>query len=97
MGEGNGPVNALDAALRAALNGRYEALARIHLTDFRVRVLDSATTPGLSDTGSVVRVLVDFTDGDRAWTTTGVSPNIIEASWQALTDGIVFGLLHADR
>ena len=42
-------------------------------------------------------VLVDFTDGDRAWTTTGVSPNIIEASWQALTDGIVFGLLHADR
>ena len=97
VGEGNGPVNALDAALRAALNGRYEALARIHLTDFRVRVLDSATTPGLSDTGSVVRVLVDFTDGDRAWTTTGVSPNIIEASWQALTDGIVFGLLHADR
>jgi len=97
VGEGNGPVNALDAALRAALNGRYEALARIHLTDFRVRVLDSATTPGLSDTGSVVRVLVDFTDGDRTWTTTGVSPNIIEASWQALTDGIVFGLLHADR
>ena len=90
---GQRPVHALDAALPgAALNGRYEALARIHLTDFRVRVLDSATTPGLSDTGSVVRVLVDFTDGDRAWTTTGVSPNIIEASWQALTDGIVFGL-----
>ena len=96
VGEGNGPVNALDAALRAALNGRYEALGRIHLTDFKVRVLDGATTPGLSDTGSVVRVLIDFTDGDRTWTTTGVSPNVIEASWQALTDGIVFGLLHAD-
>ncbi len=95
VGEGNGPVNALDAALRAALNGRYPALDRIHLTDFRVRVLDGATTPGLSDTGSVVRVLVDFTDGDRMWTTTGVSPNVIEASWQALVDGIVFGLLHA--
>lgn len=96
VGEGNGPVNALDAALRNALNGRYAALERIHLTDFRVRVLDSATTPGLSDTGSVVRVLVDFTDGDRTWTTTGVSPNIIEASWHALVDGIAFGLFHAD-
>ncbi|UDY37068.1 citramalate synthase [Dermatobacter hominis] len=96
VGEGNGPVNALDAALRNALNGRYEALGRIHLTDFKVRVLDGATTPGLSDTGSVVRVLIDFTDGDRTWTTTGVSPNVIEASWQALTDGIVFGLLHAE-
>ena len=97
VGEGNGPVNALDAALRNALNGRYEALGRIHLTDFRVRVLDGATTPGLSDTGSVVRVLIDFSDGDRAWTTTGVSPNVIEASWQALTDGIVFGLLHPEH
>ena len=95
VGEGNGPVNALDAALRNALNGRYEALGRIHLTDFKVRVLDGATTPGLSDTGSVVRVLIDFTDGDRTWTTTGVSPNVIEASWQALIDGVVFGLLHA--
>jgi 2-isopropylmalate synthase len=96
VGEGNGPVNALDAALRNALNGRYEALGRIHLTDFRVRVLDVATTPGHTDTGSVVRVLVDFTDGERTWTTTGVSPNVIEASWQALTEGIVFGLLHAE-
>lgn len=95
VGEGNGPVNALDAALRAALNGRFEALDRIHLTDFRVRVLDGATTPGLSDTGAVVRVLIEFSDGGSVWTTTGVSPNIIEASWQALTDGIVFGLLHA--
>ena len=95
VGEGNGPVNALDAALRSALAGRYPALDRIHLTDFRVRVLDGATGPGLSDTGAVVRVLIDFADGERTWTTTGVSPNIIEASWHALTDGLVFGLLHA--
>ncbi len=93
VGEGNGPVNALDAALRNALADRHPALGRIHLTDFRVRVLDG---PGQADTGAVVRVLIDFSDGTRAWTTTGVSPNIIEASWQALTDGIVFGLLHAD-
>ena len=96
VGEGNGPVNALDAALRSALADRYQALGRIHLTDFRVRVLDGPTGPGLADTGAVVRVLVDFTDGDRTWTTTGVSPNLIEASWHALTDGLVFGLLHAE-
>jgi 2-isopropylmalate synthase len=95
VGEGNGPVNALDAALRSALGGRYPALDRIHLTDFRVRVLDGPSGPGLTDTGAVVRVLVDFTDGDRTWTTTGVSPNVIEASWHALCDGLVFGLLHA--
>ena len=95
VGEGNGPVNALDAALRSALTDRYPALSGIHLTDFRVRVLDGPTGPGLSDTGAVVRVLIDFAGGDRTWTTTGVSPNIIEASWHALTDGLVFGLLHA--
>jgi 2-isopropylmalate synthase len=91
VGEGNGPVNALDVALRQALNGRYPALGRIHLTDFKVRVLD-----GTGATGSVVRVLVDSTDGDRTWTTVGVSENIIEASWQALVDSIVYGLVHAD-
>ncbi len=91
IGEGNGPVNALDHALRTALNGRYPALGRIKLIDFRVRVLDSSST-----TGAVVRVLVDSTDGDRTWTTIGVDANIIEASWQALVDSIVFGLLHTD-
>ena len=91
IGEGNGPVNALDQALRTALNGRYPALARIHLIDFRVRVLDSSST-----TGAVVRVLVDSTDGERTWTTIGVDTNIIEASWQALVDSLVYGLLHAD-
>ena len=80
--EGNGPVNALDAALRKALGGRYPALEQVHLTDYKVRVLD--TTKG---TGAVTRVLVDSTDGERTWTTIGVSENIIEASWQAL-DGL---------
>jgi len=90
VGEGNGPVNALDAALRNALNGRFPALAGIHLVDYRVRVLDSA-----HGTEAVTRVLIDSTDGDRQWSTIGVSENIIEASWEALLDGIVFGLLHA--
>ncbi len=90
VGEGNGPVNALDVALRRALNGRYPALERIHLTDFKVRVLD-----GIAATGSVVRVLIDSTNGDQSWTTVGVSENIIEASWQALVDSIVFGLLQS--
>jgi 2-isopropylmalate synthase len=89
VGEGNGPVNALDVALRNALNGRYPALERIHLTDYKVRVLDSVAA-----TGAVVRVLIDSTDGDTTWTTVGVSENIIEASWQALTDSIVYGLIH---
>jgi 2-isopropylmalate synthase len=90
IGEGNGPVNAIDAALRSVLTQRYPALGRIHLTDYRVRVLEGAAA-----TGAVVRVLIDSTDGDRAWSTVGVSENIIEASWQALVDSLVFGLLHA--
>jgi 2-isopropylmalate synthase len=89
VGEGNGPVNALDNALRNALNGRFPALERIHLTDYKVRVLDSVAA-----TGAVVRVLIDSTDGDTTWTTVGVSENIIEASWAALIDSIVYGLLH---
>jgi 2-isopropylmalate synthase len=87
--EGNGPVNALDGALRAAIGPRYPALSGVHLVDYRVRVLDSAR-----GTGSVTRVLIDSTDGDRTWTTIGVSENIIAASWQALSDSIVYGLLH---
>jgi 2-isopropylmalate synthase len=88
--EGNGPVNALDGALRGAIGPRFPALSYIHLTDYRVRVLDTGR-----GTGAVTRVLVDTTDGQRTWTTIGVSENIIEASWQALYDSIVFGLLHA--
>jgi 2-isopropylmalate synthase len=89
VGEGNGPVNALDQALRRLLVGSYPHLADIHLTDYRVRILDTA-----ADTDAVVRVLVDFTDGERGWTTIGVSTNIIEASWQALVDGLIWGLVH---
>jgi 2-isopropylmalate synthase len=89
--EGNGPVNALDTALRAALGNRYPALASVHLTDYKVRVLDTA-----KGTGAITRVLVDSTNGDRSWTTIGVSENIIEASWQALYDSLVYGLLVDD-
>jgi 2-isopropylmalate synthase len=91
IGEGNGPVNALDAALRSVLTQRYPQLGLIHLTDYRVRVLEGAAA-----TGAVVRVLIDSTDGDRTWSTVGVDTNIIEASWQALVDSLVYGLLHAD-
>jgi 2-isopropylmalate synthase len=88
--EGNGPVNALDGALRRALGGRFPELDRVHLTDYKVRVLDTA-----KGTGAVTRVLIDSTNGDRTWTTIGVSENIIEASWQAMYDSIVYGLLLA--
>jgi 2-isopropylmalate synthase len=91
-GEGNGPVNALDAALRAAIGDRFPSLAHVHLTDYKVRVLDTA-----KGTGAVTRVLIDSTDGERSWSTIGVSENIIEASWQALFDSIVYGLLHGSE
>jgi len=89
--EGNGPVNALDSALRQAIGSAFPALAGIHLVDYRVRVLDTGR-----GTGAVTRVLIDTTDGEVVWTTIGVSENIIEASWQALFDSIVYGLVHAD-
>ena len=87
--EGNGPVNAIDTALRRAVQRSYPQLARIHLTDYKVRILD-----GGEATGAVTRVLLTATDGERDWTTIGVSPNIIEASWRALEDSVVHGLLH---
>jgi 2-isopropylmalate synthase len=88
-GEGNGPVNALDAAFRSAVAGRLERVRDITLTDYKVRVLSTG-----AGSAAVVRVLVDSTDGQRTWTTMGVSENIIEASWQALVDSLVYGLLH---
>ncbi|MHB1777198.1 MAG: citramalate synthase [Acidimicrobiales bacterium] len=88
--EGNGPVNALDGALRLAIGPHFPALEGVHLTDYRVRVLDTGR-----GTGAVTRVLVDSAAGERTWTTIGVSENIIEASWQALYESIVFGLLQA--
>ena len=88
--EGNGPVNAIDTALRSAIAPAYPQLAKVHLTDYKVRILDGATA-----TGAVTRVLLDATDGERTWTTIGVSANIIEASWRALEESLVYGLLHA--
>jgi 2-isopropylmalate synthase len=90
--EGNGPVNALDEALRAALIATYPALKTVHLTDFKVRVLDS--TQG---TDAVVRVLIDFTDSESEWTTMGVSANVIEASFKALVEGVILALLREEK
>jgi 2-isopropylmalate synthase len=87
--EGNGPVNAIDSALRAALSAVYPQLSKVHLTDYKVRILDGSTA-----TGAVTRVLLDATNGERTWTTIGVSANIIEASWRALEESLVYGLLH---
>ncbi len=89
--EGNGPVNAIDTALRRAVQKAYPQLANVHLTDFKVRILD-----GAGATGAVTRVLLTATDGESDWTTIGVSPNIIQASWQALEESLVYGLLRAD-
>jgi len=83
--EGNGPVNALDKALRAAIAGKYPHLADVELTNYKVRILDEA-----HGTGAVTRVLLDSADGGREWGTTGVSENIIEASWEALVDSLEY-------
>jgi 2-isopropylmalate synthase len=88
--EGNGPVNALDAALRMAVEPHFGALRSVHLTDYRVRVLSSERA-----TGAVTRVLLDTSDAEGTWSTIGVSENIIEASWQALVDSVIFGLVRA--
>jgi 2-isopropylmalate synthase len=88
VAEGDGPVNALDAALRAALAKSFPKLKKITLTDFKVRILDSAT-----GTAAKTRVLIESTDGKRDWGTVGVSENIIEASLQALVDSMEFALL----
>jgi 2-isopropylmalate synthase len=87
--EGQGPVGALDNALRKALANDYPELAHMTLEDYRVRVLGEDV-----GTGATVRVLIDTSNGEREWTTVGVSENIIEASWEALTDAYLFGLLH---
>ena len=86
--EGVGPVNALDKAIRKALTKFYPGLEKITLTDFKVRVLDEKRN------GAVVRVLIESTDGKKSWGTIGVSENIIEASWEALEESIVYGLSH---
>lgn len=87
-GEGNGPVNALDAALRLAIQRFYPQVAQMTLTDYKVRVLDEST-----GTGAVTRVLIETGNGKTSWGTVGVSNNLIEASWDALVDAITYGLL----
>jgi 2-isopropylmalate synthase len=88
VAEGNGPVNAMNLALRKAIQQFYPRLGEVHLTDYKVRILDSA-----SGTAAMVRVLIDSTDGERSWTTVGASTNIIEASWIALSDGVEYFIL----
>lgn len=89
--EGNGPVNALDRALRAAIEKHYPELASIHLSNYKVRILDEHRA-----TAATTRVLIDSTDGKRVWGAVGVGENIIEASWQALVDGLEYGARTAE-
>jgi 2-isopropylmalate synthase len=90
VGEGVGPVHALDQALRKALSELYPELATIHLVDYKVRILD-----GRAATSAVTRVMLTSADHDGEWTTVGVSDDIVTASWEALADGISYGLLRA--
>jgi 2-isopropylmalate synthase len=88
VAEGDGPVHALDGAMRKALLRFYPELAEIRLTDFKVRVVDVK-----EGTAAKVRVLVEGADPHGSWSTIGVSTNVIEASWQALSDSVEYALL----
>ncbi|TVX92591.1 citramalate synthase [Paenibacillus agilis] len=90
--EGNGPVNALDNALRKALSRHYPGIEDMHLTDYKVRVLDESDT-----TAAKVRVLIESTDFEHTWSTVGVSQNVIEASWEALVDSIRYALYGKEK
>ena len=90
--EGDGPVDALDHALRKALTPRYPEVTELHLVDYKVRILD-----GSNGTGATTRVLVDSQRGTRRWSTVGASTNIIEASWRALVDAVEYGLTVAQE
>ena len=93
VGEGNGPVNALDRALRSALEQTFPELATLELTDFKVRILE-----GTSGTGAITRVLIESSDADGGtWSTVGVDENVISASWHALEEAVSYGLLRAGR
>ena len=87
VGEGNGPVNALDHALREAIGQAYPEVAKFELIDYKVRILEQG-----HGTDAVTRVLIETSDGESTWVTVGVGANVIEASWGALLDGVVFGL-----
>ena len=92
VGEGNGPVNALDHALRQAIVQAYPEVAKFELIDYKVRILDQG-----HGTDAVTRVLIETSDGESSWVTVGVGANVIEASWEALLDGVVFGLRRHDQ
>ena len=90
--EGDGPVNALDGALRKALEQFYPVISKVYLIDYKVRVLDPKEA-----TAAKVRVLIESSDGKDIWGTTGVSENIIEASWEALVDSVEYKLLREEE
>jgi 2-isopropylmalate synthase len=92
VGEGNGPVNALDQALREAIVQAYPEVAKFDLIDYKVRILDQG-----HGTDAVTRVLIETSDGVSSWVTVGVGANVIEASWGALLDGVTFGLRRHDQ
>jgi 2-isopropylmalate synthase len=92
VAEGDGPVNALDAALRKALNGRFPNLRGVHLVDYKVRVINSEAA-----TAAAVRVVIESSDGHDVWGTVGVHENIIKASWDALVDSIEYKLCKDER
>jgi 2-isopropylmalate synthase len=93
VGEGNGPVNALDRALRAALEQSFPELATLELTDYKVRILE-----GSAGTGAITRVLIESSDAEGGtWSTVGVDENVISASWHALEEAVTYGLLRAGR
>lgn len=89
VAEGNGPVNALDAALRQALIGVFPQISGVRLEDYKVRILD-----GENNTAATTRVLIETRQGARRWSTVGASPNIIDASWRALADSMEYALIH---
>jgi 2-isopropylmalate synthase len=89
-GEGNGPVNALDDALRRAIGHAHPEVVKFDLIDYKVRILDQG-----HGTQAVTRVLIETADDHSAWTTVGVGSNIIEASWEALIDSVTYGLYRA--
>ncbi|MFV0406261.1 MAG: citramalate synthase [Propioniciclava sp.] len=88
VGEGFGPLNALDKALRSALQANYPTVEGFELTDYVVRIIETG-----HGTDAIVRVLIDTTDGERSWTTVGVGTNVVEASWEALHDAYLWGLI----
>jgi 2-isopropylmalate synthase len=87
VGEGNGPVNALDHALRQAIQQLYPEIVKFELIDYKVRIVDQG-----HGTDAITRVLIETSDGESSWVTVGVGHNVIEASWEALIDGLTFGL-----